>query len=131
MASDDAFDLDLAVSALGADGADVQLMMRLLVEKLAGALGDRLQVERSGGLLRRSNALSRVQVRIGNSELEARLSGGSAEFNIGQISGGIRIRTERTDATTWIRTLLGLLQSEADHSANARQALEAIVIGQS
>jgi hypothetical protein len=127
---DSSLDLDMAVAALGADGADVQLMMRFLIEKLADVLGDRLRVDRGGGLRRRSTGINRVQVRIGNSDLEARLNGATAEFSIGQLSGGIRIRSERTDAANWIRALLQSLQAEASHSASARQALEAIVIGQ-
>lgn len=130
MSGDGPLDLDLAVSALGADGADVQLMMRFLVEKLVSVLGDRLRVDRGGGLRKRSTVINRVQVRLGNSDLEARLSGSTAEFSIGQLSGGIRIRSERTDAANWIRALLEALQAEANHSSTARQALEAIVIGQ-
>ena len=127
---DDAFDLDLAISSLNADGSDVQLMLRLLTEKLAGVLGDRLRVIRAGGLLKRSNAIEKVEVRLRGCDLEARLSGASAEFVIGQMSGGIRIRTERVDAPSWTRRLLEELQAEATHSASARQALESIMIGQ-
>jgi hypothetical protein len=126
---DSAFDLDLAVSSLRADGSDVQLMLRLLTEKLAAVLGERLQVTRAGGLLRRSNAIEKVEVRLHNCDLEARCSGASAEFLVGQVSGGIRIRTEHVDAPDWTRRLLEELQTEATHSSSARQALEAIMIG--
>jgi hypothetical protein len=126
---DSAFDLDLAVSSLNADGSDVQLMLRLLTEKLAAVLGDRLQVTRAGGLLRRSNAIEAVEVRLRGCDLQARCSGAASEFLVGQVSGGIRIRTERVDAEQWTRRLLEELQSEAAHSASARQALESIVIG--
>lgn len=126
---DSAFDLDLAISSLNADGSDMQLMLRLLTEKLATVLGDRLQVARAGGLLKRSNAIEKVEVRFGACDLEAKLAGATAEFTIGQVSGGIRIRTERVDAEAWTRRLLQELQAEATHSASARQALESIMIG--
>jgi hypothetical protein len=126
---DSAFDLDLAVSSLRADGSDVQLMLRLLTEKLAAVLGERLRVTRAGGLLRRSNAIEKVEVRLRGCDLEARCSGASAEFLVGQVSGGIRIRTEHVDAADWTRRLLEELQTEATHSSSARQALEAIMIG--
>lgn len=126
---DSAFDLDLAISSLNADGSDVQLMLRLLTEKLASVLGDRLRVTRTGGLLKRSNVIERVEVRLGGCDLEARLAGASADFVIGQVSGGIRIRTERVDAANWTRRLLEEVQAEAAHSASARQALESIMIG--
>ncbi|HLI15419.1 MAG TPA: hypothetical protein VKV23_05115 [Acidimicrobiales bacterium] len=125
----DALDLDLAVASLAADGRDTELMVRLLVERLAGALGERLRVERGGGLLRRGDAIRRVAVRVGDDELVAELGGGAPRFTVGRISGGVRIRTERTDAAAWLRRLLDDLAAEAAHSATTRQALEAIVIG--
>jgi hypothetical protein len=129
--SDDsnAFDLDLAVSSLASDSGDTQLMMRLLTERLADVLGERLRVERHGGLLKKSNVIRHVEVHIGDSELVADLQGATSTFIIGRVSGGIRIRTERTDAASWLRTLLEALRREAEHSATTRQALEAIVIG--
>jgi hypothetical protein len=126
---DSAFDLDLAISSLNADGSDVQLMLRLLTEKLAPVLGGRLQVTRSGGLFKHSNAIEHVEVRLQGCDLEAKLSGASADFVIGQVSGGIRIRSERVDAASWTRRLLEELQAEATHSSSARQALESIMIG--
>ena len=129
MTSDDSsFDLDLAVSSISSDGGDTQLMMRLLTERLAQALGDRMQIEREGRL-RKTNVIRKVEVRLSDAELVAELSNGAPSFLIGRVSGGIRIRTERTDAPTWIRTLLEALRKEADHSAATRQALESIVIG--
>ena len=128
-ADGNAFDLDLAVASLSSDSGDTQLMMRLLAERLADVLGDRLRVERQGGLLRKSNLLRRVEVRIAENELVAELQGAAPTFLIGRVSGGIRIRTERTDAAGWLRTLLEALRAEAEHSATTRQALEAIVIG--
>ena len=111
----DAFDLDLAVSSLAADGNDNQLMMRLLCERLSGVLGDRMRIDR-GGLLRKNNTIRRVEVRIGDTDLVAELGGAAPTFSIGLVSGGICIRTERTDAARWIRTLLEALRKEADHS---------------
>jgi hypothetical protein len=124
-----AFDLDLAVSSLAADQNDTQLMMRLLVARLAPVLGDRLRVERAGGRLRKSETLRRVEVQIGDSQLSADLDRSSPVFSIGHVSGGVRIRTMSVDAAGWLRHLLELLQSEAAHSETARLALESIVIG--
>jgi hypothetical protein len=124
-----AFDLDLAVSSLASDSGDTQLMMRLLTERLADVLGNRLRVVRQGGLLRRSNLIQRVEIQIAESELVADLHGATSTFIIGRVSGGIRIRNERTDAAGWLRTLLEALRLEAEHSATTRQALEAMVIG--
>jgi hypothetical protein len=127
--NNNAFDLDLAVSSLASDSGDTQLMMRLLTERLADVLGDRLRVERQGGLLKKSNVLRHVEIHIAENELVADLHGATSTFIIGRVSGGIRIRSERTDAAGWLRTLLEALRLEAEHSATTRQALEAIVIG--
>src|SRR5258708_5014111 len=124
-----ALDFDLAVSSLAADDGDTQLMMRMLATRLAPVLGDRLRVDRAGGLLGRSNLIRRVELRVGAAELVAELEASPPSFSIGRISGGIRIRTDRIDAAGWIRALLEGLRTEAEHSTTARQALEAIVIG--
>jgi hypothetical protein len=118
------FDLDLAVSSIAADGGDNQIMMRVLMERL----GDRLRIEREGRL-RKTNVIRRVEIRLQDAELTADLQGTSPSFSVGRISGGIRIRSEQTDAAGWIRTLLEVLKREADHNAVTRQTLESLVIG--
>lgn len=122
------FDLDLAVSSITADGGDNQIMMRVLIERLAPVLADRLRVEREGRL-RKSNVIKSVAIRIQGAELLADLQGGTPSFVIGRLSAGIRIKNDQVDAATWIRTLLEALQSEADHSAATRQSLESLMIG--
>jgi hypothetical protein len=123
------FDLELAVSSLAADSGDVGLMMRLLVEQLASALGSRLTVERSGGRFRRNNEIRAVQVALGEDVLRADIDGSSVRCTIGHSSGGIRIRSEQVDIATWLRRLLSALGAEAAQSEQTRRALENIVIG--
>ncbi len=127
-ASGDAFNLDLALASLDADGSDNQLMFRMLIERLEGVLGDRLQVERSG-ILKKKGPIRRLEIKIGGSELIAELNDVAPRFSVGTISGGIRIRTDQTNATEWLRTLLTGLDAEASHSAGVRAALETIIIG--
>ena len=122
------FDLDLAVSSITADGGDNQIMMRVLIERLAPVLADRLRVEREGRL-RKSNVIKSVAIRLQGSELVADLQGMTASFVIGRLSAGIRIKNDQVDAATWIRTLLSALQAEADHNAATRQSLESLMIG--
>ncbi len=123
------FDLELAVSTLASNSGDVSLMLRLLARELSDALGPRLVVERAGGLLRRSEQVRSLQVDIDNDVLRAELNGGSVRCTIGHSSGGIRIRSEQVDMTTWLTRLLGALKSEAERSEATRQALEHIMIG--
>jgi hypothetical protein len=124
-----AFDLDLATAALLSEGNDVQLLLRVLAKQLAGALGDRLVVERKGGLLRRSEEIKALQVALAKEEFRAELTGGGVHCSIGHASGGIRIRSEEVEMSEWLHRLLASLQTEATHSQSARLALENIVIG--
>jgi hypothetical protein len=126
---DQAFDIDLLASSLQADGGDVRLLLKALVTRLSGALGDRLEVERAGGLLRKSNEIRRVSVHLGDDTLDAALSGGSLECTVSRSSGGIRIRSSKVSMDEWLRQLLGALQNEAASSSATRQAIESLVIG--
>jgi len=127
---DQAFDLDLMASSLQADGGDVRIMLKALVTRLSGALGTRLQVERSGGFLKkRSDEIRRISVQLGEDTLEASVNGGTLECIVFRSSGGIRIRSAKVSMDEWLRTLLGALKDEAANSSAARQALESIVIG--
>lgn len=124
------FDLDLAVASLSSTATDVSIMVRLLVEQLAGPLGGRLSVERSGGgVFRRSNEVTAVQVTLGNDVLRAEVDGAVVRCTIGHSSGGIRIRSEEVDMGTWLKRLLGALQDEAARSETTRTALENLMIG--
>ncbi len=123
-----AFDLEMATAALLADGKDVHLLLGVLAKQLAGALGDRLIVERKGGLLRHSEEIKALQVSVAKEDFRAELHGG-VTCTIGHSSGGIRIRNQEVDMNEWLRRLLTNLQTEAAHSQSARLALENIVIG--
>jgi hypothetical protein len=126
---DDAFDLDMAAAMLQSNATDTRIMLKLLVTQLSDVLGDRLAVDRAGGLLRKSGDVKSLEVRLGDDVLRADVRGASVECSIAHSSGGIRIRSETVDLDAWLRKLLTALRSEAAHSEVARQALERIVIG--
>lgn len=123
------FDLDVAAASLRSDSGDVRMLLKLLAGQLADALGDRLMVERKGGLFKKSDEIRALRMTMGDETFEARLEGTSLACTIGKSSGGIRIRSEKVDADTWLKRTLSALQTEAAHSSTARQALESIVIG--
>ncbi len=127
--TDDAFDLELAVAAILGDNHDVRVLLKLLVAQLSGPLGDRLQVERQGGFLRKSDDIKSVRASIGQNDFAADVKGTSVVCSVGHSSGGIRIRSEQVEMDEWLRRLLASLQGEAAHSQAARLALENIVIG--
>jgi hypothetical protein len=127
---DRTLDIDLLASSLQADSGDVRLLLKALVTRLAGALGDRLKVERAGGRLRRSDEIRRVSVTLGDDTLDAAVNGTDLECTVSRTSGGIRIRSTKVTMDEWLHRLLGALRIEAASSSATRQALESIVIGE-
>jgi hypothetical protein len=127
--SDDPFDLELAATAILADNHDVRVLLKLLVSQLAGPLGERLQVERQGGFLHKSDDIKSVRASIGQDDFAVDVKGPSVLCHVGHTSGGIRIRSEEVDMDEWLRRLLAGLQAEAAHNQAARLALENIVSG--
>ncbi len=127
--ADDSFDLEVAAAALRADSSDVRILLKVLVERLADALGARLIVRRAGGLRRKSQEIRSVVANLGDDQFSAEIDGASLRCAIGHSSGGIRIRSEQVDVDTWLSRLLERLNTEATHSQATRLALENIVIG--
>lgn len=126
---DDPLDLDLLSASLQADGGDVQVLLRVLADRLAGALGRRLQVERSGGPFRRGRDVRRLAIDLGDEHLEAVVDGAAVRCTIARSSGGIRIRTSKVSMEDWLHRLLEGLRAEATTSEATRMALEAIMLG--
>lgn len=127
--SDEGFDLDAAIVSLEGSGRDGKVLLKLLVEQLSEALGNRLKVERAGGFLKKSNEIKKVSVQLGDDLLEAQVDGPTIRCTIGHTSGGIRIKSEQTDMSGWLNRLLGVLSAEARQSQSTRSALEHFVIG--
>jgi hypothetical protein len=123
------FDLDVAAASLRSDSGDVRMLLKLLAAQLADALGERLMVERKGGLFKKSDEVRSVRMTMADETFEATIDGTALVCTIGKSSGGIRIRSEKVDPDTWLKRTLTALQTEAAHSSTARQALEGIVIG--
>jgi len=126
---DQGIDLDLLASSLQSDSGDVRILLKVLVGRLADALGDRLVVERAGGRFKKSDEIRRVSVQLGNDTLDAAVHGATLECTVARSSGGIRIRSAKVSMDEWLRQLLGALRDEAASSNATRQALESIVIG--
>ena len=125
---DEGLDLDLLASSLRADDGDVRVLLRALVTRLSGALGDRLQVERAGRF-RKGDEIRRVSIRLGDDELVATVDRGTLECTVSRSSGGIRIRSARVGVDEWLLRLLGALRDEAATTEATRRALESLVIG--
>ena len=125
---DDSMDLELAAASLRADGSDVRLLVKVLVDKLSDALGSRLEVTRAGRF-RKSGEIRSIRISMGDDQFDAEVDGSTLKCTIGRSSGGIRIRSEKVDVDTWLNRLLTVLKAEAANSQAVRLALENMVIG--
>jgi hypothetical protein len=122
-------DLELAAASLRADGSDVHILVKVLVDQLADALGPRLEVKRSGGRFRKPEEIRSIRISIGDDQFDADVDGTTLRCTVGHSSGGIRIRSEKVGVDEWLARLLAVLKTEAAHSQAVRQALESMVIG--
>lgn len=125
----DHLDLDLATAAVLARDEDQPLLLKMLADQLRTSLGERVEVQRAGGLFRRSDEVRSIEVALGADAFRAEVAKGRVECSIAHTSGGIRIRSDRCGLDEWIRRLLAALQAEAAHSQQVRTALERIVYG--
>jgi hypothetical protein len=122
-------DLELAAASLRADVSDLRVLMKVLADTLAEALGPRLEVKRSGGRFRKSDDIRSLRISLEDDLFEAEMEGASVRCTIGHSSGGIRIRSEKIGVDGWLARLLASLRAEAADSLAVRRALETIVIG--
>ncbi len=127
--SSDPLDLEFATTAILADNHDVKALLEMLARQLSSTLGEKVTVEREGGLLRKTKEIKSLRVFLGSKTFIAEISKGNLVTSVGHESGGIRIRTEKTDMSTWLGRLLGELQEAANTNQASRMALEAIVNG--
>jgi hypothetical protein len=129
VSTDDSFDLELAAASLRADATDVRILLKVLVDRLTDALGPRLAVQRAGGRFRKGDEIRSLRIALGDDEYEAVVDHDALVCTVGHSSGGIRIRREKVDMSTWLTRLLGSLEAEASRSQTVREALEGLVIG--
>jgi hypothetical protein len=118
-------DFDLSAAGLRADGEDLRVSLEVLASKLESSLPGRAQVERRGaGLLGRGPKHVRlIKVELGEMRYQLALEGERAECFRERQVGGISIKREPLDPQAWVTALAADLRSEAERSAEAREAL--------
>jgi hypothetical protein len=128
VSSEDTF--DLAAAGLRGDGAELSMSVEALAAKLEQALPGLARVERHrGGLLGRGEKRVRqVSVAVGSCHYQLAVDGGRVQgFRERQV-GGISIKRESLDPSAWIAALTADLRTEAERSADARAALERLLL---
>jgi hypothetical protein len=119
--------LDLVAAALRADAADVATFFEVLVGKLAGSLGERVEVVSEKGLLHRAGKPRRVAVRLGDASFEAERDRDRVVCRVRHVVRGVVLRTDEVALDEWLGALARALVEEASKSASARAALEALL----
>jgi hypothetical protein len=106
-------DFDLSAAGLRADGTDLRISIEVLASKLEESLPGRIHVERrGGGLLGRGEKHVRlVRVELGGNCYQLTVEGDRVEgFRERQV-GGISIKREALDPSTWVTALTSDLQA--------------------
>jgi hypothetical protein len=121
---------DLLASSLRADARDLKSFMEALAVKMEGALPERTRVERKGGgLFSRQPQVHRITLDMGDNRYELVAEGGRIEPRRAKAVRGIVLKTEQLPLEQWIDDVSQWLAAEAEHSEQARLALQRLLEG--
>jgi hypothetical protein len=133
MASDDGSDqtsmqFELLAASLRADASDAVAFLEALATKLSGALPQRVQVERGGGLFSHAHPVRRIAVRLGEWEyaLAAEAPGALAASRTHAVRG-ITLKSEPLSLDQWISELSAELADLANSSLQDQTALKRLL----
>ena len=124
----DGLQFELLASSLRADLSDTSAFLGALAEKLGGAMPQQCVVERKGGLFAKEKPVQRVSVELGDQRYAIeRTSRGGLSAGRTKVVRGIALKTEELPVEAWIDALSQALSAYAQHSAQARVALERLL----
>jgi hypothetical protein len=125
---EDAPDLDLLAASLRADATDTTAFLEALAARLQGALPDRVDVQRKGGLFG-AKRVRRIAVRLGDSHYEIEGDRGAVTARRRNVVRGIALKSEELSVEAWIEALSADLLALAQTSERGRAALERLLTG--
>lgn len=117
------WDLDVAAAMVRSEGSDVDRLFDVLGEKLARILPSRVQLEREGSRLRRSQRVRKIVVDAGDERLEASRERQGPAFRVAHAVRGITLRTEEVALDAWLELLIQVVSREATKSDEVRTSL--------
>lgn len=133
MAGDDSTDqtgmeFELLAASLRADAGDAGAFLEALATKLSGALPQRTQIERAGGLFSRAHPVHRLTVRLGEWEYALVAEpGGALEASRTHAVRGITLKSEPLSLDQWITELSADLAELARTSLQDQMALRRLL----
>lgn len=120
-------DFELLAASLRADSGDITAFTEALAVKLSGALPGQTVVERKGGLLSREKRVRRMTVDLGDQRYDLEVAGSRITPRVCRVVRGIVLKTDEVSLEQWIDDLSRRLAQEAEHSEQARLALERLL----
>jgi len=116
-------DIDLIMAALRADTADLSVFLDVMAMKLADALPEHTEVERSGWPRRQVRS---VTVDLDDRRYRLRRAHG-IQAEVAHVVHGVTLSTQRLDVDEWLRALATSIAGFADAQARGRDALERLL----
>jgi hypothetical protein len=121
----------MVAASIRADASDTDSFFRVLVTKMSDALGDRVSVKRSGGLLKRDRPVVGVEIDLTNAGagvvLAANREHGAITCTAVRRVGGIALSTKHVPMPEWIEELVTALADEAKRSQQTWSALHGLL----
>jgi hypothetical protein len=121
-------EFELFAASLRADASDAAAFLEALATKLGGALPQRTQVERGGGLFSHTHPVRRIAVRLGEWEYALVAEpGGSLDPSRTHAVRGITLKSEPLALDQWIEELSADLAELARTSLQDQTALRRLL----
>lgn len=129
--SEDPPDFDMIAASIRADASDMETFFRVLVTKMSDALGDRVTVKRSGGLLKRDRPVVGVEMDLTSAGaglvLAAHREHSGVACTVARRVRGIALSTKEVSMSEWIEELVAALADEAKRSQQTWSALHGLL----
>jgi hypothetical protein len=123
-------DLDQLSAVIRADASDTDSFFRVLAQKLADALGDRVVIKRDGGLFKRDKPAVGITVDLATGAgvvLEANRKGGGIDCVVSRPVRGIVVSSKQVSLAEWLESLAKALAAEANQSEQTWAALHGLL----
>jgi ATP phosphoribosyltransferase regulatory subunit HisZ len=123
---------ELVAAQVRANAADTGTFFRVLASKLADALGDRVKLERSGGLFKRDRPVNGIELDLTDAGAGTVLSarrenGGAVACTVARRVRGIVLSTKQVSMREWVEELVSALGDEARRSEQTWKALHGLL----
>jgi len=121
--------MEMLAASLRADSTDNRAFLEALAAKLSGSLPNQTTVIRHSSIFSREHPVKEIAVTMGDYQYRiGREKQGPIMTQRAKVVRGIVLKTEQISMDQWIDELAGALAHEAEHSAQARIALERFLL---